>query len=451
MKKWIKIMFLIAGLILVAVIVVAVMYRDTIGIMLGNRKVQPHTAMAHDIATAPVQPITRGEADWKSWRNINGDNRSYFSGIKRDWSNGLRKVWEIDYLCDGEDSATWSAPVVLGNRLVVCGREGKNDVVYCLNPEDGGLIWKQAYPSETSNEYGTGFRATPWIDDDRVYTYGRGGDLSCWNLLNGEKIWHKNVRDAGGEEPTWGLSSSPLVTGSLVIVSGGGAARTIAYDKMTGEIMWKAGQGHAGYAAITMMEIDGEPVVLSFHGKGLAAITLNDGKILWDIEWQTNYDVNATTPVVKDNLVFITSGYKTGSELLRVTKSGAEIVWKNRDFASHHSDPFIIGNYIYGYSGDSMQNKGFFKCLELETGAEKWSTKEMGWGTCIAVEDYLLCKDVKGSLYLMRPDPEKFIKVTGMNKVWGKVSGATWTKPILANGRLYLRFKQGLMCLDIKG
>jgi outer membrane protein assembly factor BamB len=183
MKKWIKIMFLIAGLILVAVIVVAVMYRDTIGIMLGNRKVQPHTAMAHDIATAPVQPITRGEADWKSWRNINGDNRSYFSGIKRDWSNGLRKVWEIDYLCDGEDSATWSAPVVLGNRLVVCGREGKNDVVYCLNPEDGGLIWKQAYPSETSNEYGTGFRATPWIDDDRVYTYGRGGDLSCWNLL----------------------------------------------------------------------------------------------------------------------------------------------------------------------------------------------------------------------------------------------------------------------------
>jgi outer membrane protein assembly factor BamB len=200
-----------------------------------------------------------------------------------------------------------------------------------------------------------------------------------------------------------------------------------------------------------MMEIDGEPVVLSFHGKGLAAITLNDGKILWDIEWQTNYDVNATTPVVKDNLVFITSGYKTGSELLRVTKSGAEIVWKNRDFASHHSDPFIIGNYIYGYSGDSMQNKGFFKCLELETGAEKWSTKEMGWGTCIAVEDYLLCKDVKGSLYLMRPDPEKFIKVTGMNKVWGKVSGATWTKPILANGRLYLRFKQGLMCLDIKG
>jgi outer membrane protein assembly factor BamB len=144
------------------------------------------------------------------------------------------------------------AGYIQGNRLVVCGRNGKNDVVYCLNPEDGGLIWKQSYPSETSDEYGTGFRATPWIDDDRVYTYGRGGDLCCFNLLNGEKIWHRNVRDAGGESPTWGLSSSPLVTDSNVIVSGGGTARTIAYDKMTGDVIWKAGEGKAGYAAIPL-------------------------------------------------------------------------------------------------------------------------------------------------------------------------------------------------------
>jgi outer membrane protein assembly factor BamB len=450
MKKFMKIMLVILGLILVAVIVFAVMYWDTIGIMLGNRKVQPRTEIVRDILTAPVQPITKGEADWINWRNINGDNRSGISGIKTDWSNGLKKIWEIDYLCDGGDSATWSAPVVQGNRLIVCGRNGNNDVVYCLNPEDGGLIWKQSYPSETSNEYGMGFRATPWIDNDRVYTYGRGGALSCWNLLNGEKIWQMNVRDAGGESPTWGLSSSPLVTDSLVIVNAGGTARTIAYNKMTGDLVWKAGQGHAGYAAITLMKIDGEPVIVSFHGKGLSAITLNDGKVLWDTEWQTNYDVNATTPVIKDNFVFITSGYNTGCELLRVSKSGAEVVWKNQVFASHHSDPFIIGNYIYGYSGDSMQNKGYFKCAELQTGKEIWSTKEIGWGTCIAVEDYLLCSDVKGNLALIKPDPSKFIKITELKKVWGKVSGATWTKPVLANGRLYLRFKQSLMCFDIK-
>ncbi len=112
MKKIMKIILIILGLILVAVIVLAVLYRDTIGIMLGNRKVQPHTEVVHDIATSPVQPITKGEADWISWRNINGDNRSVVTGVKTDWSNGLKKIWEIDYLCDGEDSATWSAPVI---------------------------------------------------------------------------------------------------------------------------------------------------------------------------------------------------------------------------------------------------------------------------------------------------------------------------------------------------
>ena len=98
----------------------------------------------------------------------------------------------------------------------------------------------------------------------------------------------------------------------------------------------------------------------------------------------------------------------------------------------------------------SMQNKGAFKCVELETGIEKWSTNEIGWGTCVAVEDYLLCCDVKGDLFLIKPDPENFIKITTLPDIWGKVRGATWTLPVLANGKLYLRFKQSLMCYDIK-
>ncbi len=451
LKKIMKIVLVIVGIILIAAIVFAFMYRETIGIMLGNNAIETPAKTEQVIVSAEIEPVTKGESDWLCWRGINGDGRSSVSGIKTDWSGGLKKIWEIDFLCQGEESATWSAPVIQGNRLVVCGRDGADDIVFCLDPEDGRLIWKQAYTANTSSaSYGSGFRATPWIDDDRVYTFGRGGDLICWNLLNGEKIWHKNVNDEGGEEPTWGHSSSPFVTDSLVIVKGGGAARTIAFDKMTGDLKWKAGEGIAGYAAVSMMEIEGEPVVLSFHGKGLAAVTLKEGKELWDVEWITSYDVNATTPVTKDNLVFVTSGYKTGGELLKVNKAGAEVVWKNENIASHHSDPFIIDGHIYGYSGDSMQNKGFFKCVDLKTGMEKWSTKEIGWGTCVAVEGYLLCCDVKGNLFLIKPDPEKFVMITGMPKVWGKVRGATWTIPVLANGKLYLRFKQSLMCFDIK-
>jgi outer membrane protein assembly factor BamB len=240
------------------------------------------------------------------------------------------------------------------------------------------------------------------------------------------------------------------VTDSLVIVNGGGTARTIAFDKMNGDLAWKSGSGPAGYAAITTMDIEGEPVILSFHGKGLAAITLKEGRELWNVYWVNKHLINATTPIQKDNLVFITSGEGTGGEVLRVSKSGAEVIWKNGLFATLHSDAFIIDGHIYGYAGDSLQNKGAFKCVELETGIEKWSTNEIGWGTCVAVEDYLLCCDVKGSLFLIKPDPEKFIKITALPKIWGKIRGATWTIPVLANGKLYLRFKQKLMCFNIK-
>jgi outer membrane protein assembly factor BamB len=451
-KKKLRIFLVILGVVLIVAIVLAVMNFEKYDLIHRSDYVQTSTTTEHDIVLSQMEPITKGVSDWICWRGINGDGRSGVSGIKADWSDGLEKEWEIDYLCQGKESATWSAPVVQGNRLVVCGRDDVNDMVFCLNSENGGLIWKQTYSAETADtNYGAGPRATPWIDDDRVYTFGRGGDLICWNLLNGEMIWHKNVNHEGGEEPTAGHSSSPLVTDSLVIVNGGGTARTIAFDKMHGDLVWKTGSGPAGYAAMAMMEIEGEPVVLSFHGKGLAAITLKEGKQLWNVEWETYGDENATTPVTKDNLVFITSGSQTGGEVLRVSQSGAEVIWKNKLIASLHSDPFIIDGHIYGYDGSSTQNKGFFKCVELETGVEKWSTKEMGWGTCVAVDDYLLCCDVKGSLFLMKPDPEEFVKVASIPRIWGRVKGGTFTVPVLANDKLYLRFRQSLMCFNIKG
>lgn len=449
LKKILKIIGIISAIIILAIAGLAFWYRDTISIMSSNQDIHGTTKVVPKTVNQETLPLTKGNADWLCWRGANRDGRSAVTGIITDWSGGLEKIWEVDYLCRGKASATWSAPVIQGNRLIVTGRKDSSDVVFCLHSHDGRLIWKKSYPAKPGNAYGTGSRATPWIDDDRVYTFGRNGDLVCWNLLDGSKQWHKNVNDEGGKEATWGYSTSPLVTDSLVIVNGGGSARTIAYHKMTGEVIWKSGNGIPGYAAIMKMLIEDEPVILTFHGKGLAALALDDGTELWNIPWETSYDVNATTPLIFSDLVFMTSGYGTGCQLLRATKSEAKILWKNKTLASHHSDPLIIKGYIYGYSGDSMQNRGTFKCMELKTGIEKWSTNDMGWGTCVYVEGYLLCSDIKGNLFLMQPNPEKFTLITGMPKALGNIRGAAWTIPVLANGKLYLRFKQKLVCYNI--
>jgi outer membrane protein assembly factor BamB len=448
-KRVLKITGVLIALFVVVLAVLVILNWESISVMMVNKDLHGTVDAIPEAGDAGPLPITRGESDWTCWRGANGDGRSTMTGILTDWSQGLEKKWEVDYLCQHSSSVTWSAPVIQGNRLVVCGRDKDKDLVFCLNPEDGGLIWKTDYPAKAGTSYGTGSRATPWIDDERVYTFGRSGDLVCWNLKDGSKLWHRNVNDEGGEEPTWGHSTSPLVTDRLVVVNGGGTARTIAYDKLTGNVAWKSGSGQAGYAGLQTIPIDGQPVLLTFHGKGLAALAPEDGKELWNITWETKYDVNATTPVIAGDRVFITSGYGTGCELLQVSTTNASVIWKNTAIASHHSDPFIVNGHIYGYSGISTQNKGSFKCVELETGTEKWATKEMGWGTCVYVEGFLLCCDIKGNLFLMKPDPEKFIKVTGMPKALGKVKGAAWTVPVLANGNLFLRFKQKLVCYDI--
>ncbi len=138
--------------------------------------------------------VLTGPADWPNWRGEKFDGKSSFTGIKTDWSDGLKKLWQVDYLCQGSSSATWSSPVVKGNRLIVMGRDEVNDVVFCLNAETSELIWKGSYAAEAVSSHGEGPRATPCIDSGFVYTFGRSGDLACWDLQDGTLIWKKNVK-----------------------------------------------------------------------------------------------------------------------------------------------------------------------------------------------------------------------------------------------------------------
>ncbi len=132
-----------------------------------------------------------------------------------------------------------------------------------------------------------------------------------------------------------------------------------------------------------------------------------------------------------------------------MTESAAEVIWQSKVIASHHSDPIIIDGFMYGYSGQSNQNKGYFKCVELETGEEKWSTGEIGWGTTVHVDGHLLCMDIKGNLFLVDPDPNEFRKVTEFRGAIADVKHTAWTIPVVANGRLYLRYMQRLICYNL--
>jgi outer membrane protein assembly factor BamB len=448
-KKWLKIILGVIGVLALALGGIVMQKWESVQILRGTEDLSgPAQAIPEAVETnTTLRDI--GESDWPCWRGANGDGRSSVTGIKSDWTAGLSQVWEVDFLCQGRASATWSAPVIQGDRLVVCGRSKTQDLIFCLNTTDGSLLWTASYPAKAGNDHGAGMRATPCIDGGRIYTFGRGGNVVCWNLIDGRQHWHKNVEEAGGKAPRWGHSSSPLVTDEHVLVQAGGTARVIAYDKLTGEVQWTSGTGPAGYAPLLPVTLGDTPALLAFHGQGLAALAPDTGTELWNTVWETSYGVNATTPLVSDDRVFITSGYSTGAQLLQVSATEVKPLWTNKVIAAHHSDGFILDGFIYGYSGQSMQNSGTFKCVELTSGKEQWSTKKMGWGTCVYVDSYLLCLDIKGNLFLMKPDPKQFVLVTKLRNALGKIKGPAWTLPVIANDKVYLRFKQHLVCYDL--
>ncbi len=278
---------------------------------------------------------------------------------------------------------------------------------------------------------------------------GRSGDLVCWQLEDGKLLWHKNVKDQGGVEPSWGFSTTPLVVDNMVVVQGGGKAQVIAYDKLTGDLLWKSMEGEVGYSAAITLNVENELKLLIYHGTGLSCLNPADGKPLWTVPWPTEYGVNATTPIVSNDIIFHSSGYQMGCEALKFTKTGYTVLWKNKVLEAQHSDPILIDGYIYGYSGESSRNKGEFKCLELASGKEMWTTDQLGQGTTTFADGYLIAQDLKGNLFLVQPDPSGFKKLGEIKPAIEDVKNPAWTVPVVANGKLYLRYMQQLVCYQL--
>jgi outer membrane protein assembly factor BamB len=396
--------------------------------------------------SAAITEIAKGQHDWPNWRGEYYNGKSSLTGIKTDWSEGLEKLWEVNFLCQGQATAAWSAPVIVGNRLVIPGRDENNDLVFCINTENGELIWQGSYEAEAGTAHGPGPRATPFIDSNYVYTFGRSGDLVCWQLTDGKLVWRNNVSDFGGEEPSHGHSSSPLVYDDMVIVQGGGDALVLAFDKFSGDLIWKSSHGLAGFSALSVFGEKENTSLLVYHGNGLSCVEFESGQELWQVPWE--FEMNATTPAVQDNKVFITS-FTMGGQAIEISNNSYNVLWENDAIAAHHSDPVIIDGFIYGYSGFSGRNKGDFKCVELQTGKEMWSTREIGQGTTTYVDGHLICMDVKGNLFLVKPDPSAFVKIGELENALKEVKYQAWTVPVVANGKLYLRYLQTLVCYNL--
>lgn len=379
-------------------------------------------------------------ADWPRWRGPHFDGISPEKGWLTRWpAEGPRQLWKANV------GIGYSSFSVSNGRLYTMGNTEETDSIYCLDAATGREVWRHSYPCSSKDPNGyPGPRCTPTVDGDRVYAVSRNGHFFCLNAATGAVLWSKEFpKDYGARVPTWGYAGSPLVEDNAVICEvGGTGSSVVAFDKLTGKELWRAGDDTIGYSSIVPFEHQGQRCLAVFSAAGLVGRLARDGKELWRYPWKTSWDVNAATPIVADGKVFISSGYNKGCALLDISGPQPRVLWEHRKMRNHVATCVLWQGHLYGF--DESQ----FKCLDWQTGEEKWSDRSYGKGSLMLAGEHFIVYSDRGRVAVVEPSPEGLKEVAGFQVLGGK---DTWAVPVLANGRLYCRSQQDLVCLDVSG
>lgn len=401
------------------------------------------------LTTLTILPYAATAADWPQWRGPDRTGISAEKGWSTTWpTSGAKQLWKQPV------GIGYSSMSVSQGRVYTMGNTDNVDAVWCFDAGTGKVLWKHAYPCSAEDPNGfKGTRCTPTVDGDRVYSVSRHGDLFCLDAATGKVKWAKNlVNDLGGKEPRhgkdlenqgWGYSGSPLIENDWVLVEAGGPgqASVVALDKQSGTVVWKSGSDVAGYASFVAFDLDGERCFLQFSGDHLILRRMKDGSELWRHPWTTAYGVNAATPIVNGNEVFISSAYGYGCALLRMTTTSVKEVWRNKSMKNHVNSCVLTGGYLYGFDESEI------KCLDWKTGEVKWKDRSYGKGSLMLADGKLILFSQSGKLGVAPANPEEFKEIVSFKALEGE---NTWAAPVLANGQIYVRNLDTLMALDVK-
>lgn len=387
-------------------------------------------------------PVALAE-DWPEWRGPRRD------GIARD------ATWLDAWPADKKPPVLWRAEVGKGHSAVSVSRglaytmgwNGRDDTVVCLDAATGKVVWKHSYPCATIVQW-PGPRSTPTVAADRVYTLSQHGLVYALDAKTGQVAWKVQLPASYMPDVDYGFASSPLVEGDLVILGTG--QRGLALRAKDGSFAW-GNDGKAGACASPVRcEIDGKRVVVVLSNENRESVCLvgvepATGKELWRSEpWPEKWGAACVDPVVSGGSLFLTTAEQHG-ECARFSLVAGKLQrdWANRRLSCYTGSCVLVGGHLFG-----VTKAGLLKCLDWKTGAEKWAARGFdGHGALTAVNDRLLIQaSQSGDLVVAETGPAKYVEVRRASVFTG--AAATFTAPVVANGRIYCRSYAGeVVCL----
>ncbi|MDF1841277.1 MAG: PQQ-like beta-propeller repeat protein [Rubripirellula sp.] len=384
--------------------------------------------------------------DWPQWRGPDRNGKSNETGLLREWpADGPPLAWSVEGMGIG-----YSSIAVANGKIFTLGDLDDGSYALALNEADGALLWKTRIGEAGGHRGYPGPRSTPTVDGDQVFVLNQHSDLACLNVANGKEVWSVNLeKDFGGKMMSgWRYSESPLVDGNRVIATPGGKQGTVvALDRENGEKIWQTGDwtDTAGYSSVIIATIHGTRQYIQLTGRSVAGFDPETGNVLWRADREGKTAV-ITTPVIKDDIVFVTSSYGVGCNAFQISKDGdtwtTEELYANKNIANHHGGVVLLDGYVFGSSG------GTFKCLDIESGELAYGGRSAGKGATTYADGHLYLRSETGPIALIEATNEDLVEKSRFDQPQRSDKRA-WAHPVVANGKLYIRDQDVLLCYDI--
>lgn len=442
--------------------------------------------LAAAVAFAGFTALAQELGDWPKFLGPQADGTSAETGLlTKIPPQGPPILWKR------ETGTGYSAPSVLGNKLVLFHRLKNEEIVECLEATTGRSLWKHSYATSYEDPYGynNGPRCTPLLTSSHCYVFGAEGKLLCLDIHTGKPVWTRDTAtDWNIPSAFFGVGSTPWLEGNKLLVMIGGQPNSgmAAFDAATGKtiwesvgqknwkdqpmigwpgdrtVVWNPNEKQASYASPIVATIHGQRVAFCLMRQGLVALNPENGEVLFS-RWfrsRLNDSVNATTPLIVGNDVFVSATYyRVGSFLLNLKPSLKEFsqVWAGLGMELHWSQPFLIDNHLFGFTGRNEPDASF-RCIEFKTGKTVWDREErwvphssptppvFGRASAILAEKKLITLGEGGLLGIFAPTPQ------GPNELgrWQvpELKYPCWAAPVLSRKKLYLRSESRLYCLN---
>ena len=262
--------------------------------------------------------------DWPQF--LGPDRNGTYTGppLLETWGpSGPKVVWRKQV------GQAFAGPVVVQNRVLLFHRVGNEEVLESLDAKTGAATWRYAYPTNYRDDFGfdEGPRAVPVVADGIVYTFGAARTAPRRRPRQG------HARVERGHDEAVQRAEGILRRGRL----SAGRRRTrhrqhrrttkagiVAFDAKTGKVLWTATDDDASYSSGMAATIR-RPALARYSSPATNSIGLDPatGAIQFQRRWRARIaaSVNAATPLVVGDSIFVSAEYGPGAGVLRVDGS----------------------------------------------------------------------------------------------------------------------------------